>query len=66
MGFKDYLTESKIPADILKELKKAIGKDTLKPETLFKNIKNSSGTDERLAEIFAVDVELVKKIKEIQ
>lgn len=65
MSFREYLDESKIPADILKDLKDAIGADTLSPKTLFNNIKKSTGTNEKLAEIFAVDVNLVKRIKEV-
>ena len=64
-NFREYLTEMKIPSDVLKELKKAIGKDTLNPETLYNNIKNSTGTDKKLAEIFDVSVDLVQRIKEI-
>ena len=52
--------------DSLKDKIKAItDKDPfeLSPETLYKNILNSTGPDEVLAKIFEVSVELVKEIK---
>ena len=35
----------------------------LKPETLYRNICNSTGSDESLAEIFAVPVGVVRAVK---
>lgn len=35
----------------------------LKPESLYNNILHSSGTDEKLSELFAVPVGLVRAIK---
>lgn len=37
----------------------------LNPETLYKNISNSTGTNEKLAELYDVSISLVKKIKSI-
>jgi hypothetical protein len=37
----------------------------LNPESLYQNICRSKGDVNKLAELFEVDVELVKKIKEI-
>lgn len=38
---------------------------TLNPETLYNGIRNSTGTNEKLAEFYDVEVQLVKKIKDI-
>jgi len=51
---------------ILTELEKYTKEDKygLQVETLYRNIANSTGTDEKLAEIFMVPDILVRKIKE--
>lgn len=38
---------------------------TLEPQTVYNGIRNSTGTYEKLAELYDVDVELVKDIKEL-
>ena len=49
--------------EIIDVLKNDLGNDTLKPETLYNNIKNSSGTVFSLATIFAVSEDIVIRIK---
>jgi len=51
---------------ILVELEKYVKDDKygLRAETLYRNIANSMGTDEKLGEIFSVPAILVRKIKE--
>ena len=38
-------------------------KDNQNPENLYKNIKNSTGPDEKLAELFNVPLEVVREIR---
>lgn len=38
---------------------------TLNPETVYNGIRNSTGTNEKLAELYDVDVQLVQDIKEL-
>jgi len=38
---------------------------TLDPETVYNGIRNSTGTNEKLAELYDVDVKLVQDIKEL-
>ena len=49
--------------EIIEVLKNDLGNDTLKPETLYNNIKNSSGNVFSLATIFAVSEDTVIRIK---
>ena len=49
--------------EIIDILKNDLGNDILKPETLYNNIKNSSGTIFSLATIFAVSEDTVIRIK---
>lgn len=49
--------------EIIEVLKNDLGNDILKPETLYNNIKNSSGTIFSLATIFAVSEDTVIRIK---
>lgn len=53
--------------EILKELQDILNKvgDTLKAESLYKNIKNSIGTNKQLADLFEVPEYLIKQIKEL-
>ncbi len=38
---------------------------TLNPQTVYDGIRNSTGTNEKLAEFYDVDVQLVQDIKEL-
>jgi len=38
---------------------------TLNPETVYNGIRNSTGTNEKLSELYDVDVKLVQDIKEL-
>lgn len=49
--------------EIIEVLKNDLCNDKLKPETLYNNIKNSSGTIFSLATIFAVSEDTVIRIK---
>jgi hypothetical protein len=56
----------KIGASIQEWLEEIVREDDygLRAETLYYNILNSTGTDEKLSEIFAVPLRLVQAIKE--
>ena len=48
------------------ELKNKINfliKDNQNPESLYRNIKKLTGTDEKLAELFNVPIEVVREIR---
>lgn len=52
--------------ELKKKLEELIKDDPygLRAETLYRNIMSSTGTDEKLSEIFNVPVEIVKEIKD--
>jgi len=57
-----------ISQDLKNELQKIADTDefgTLNPATIYNGIRNSTGTNEKLAEFYDVPVELVEKIKEL-
>lgn len=57
-----------IPKDLQDRLIAVTATDefgTLNPETIYNGIRNSTGTCEKLAEFYDVDVNLVKDIKEL-
>jgi hypothetical protein len=55
-----------IPEEMKKELEAVAATDefgTLDSETVYKGIRNSTGTDKFLAEAYEVEIDLVKKSK---
>lgn len=58
---------NKIPQHLQTQIEK-IGKSDkfgINPETIYRNIFNSTGPHSKLAEIFEVPLQLVKEIKEL-
>jgi len=60
-------TFDELPQELKSEIIQECGTDMygLKPDTLYRNIANSTGTNESLANIFEVETTLVDEIKKI-
>lgn len=56
---------NKLPEDIKNEFIEAVEGDTLAPESLYKNVINSTGTIGQIANIFELPFELVLKVREL-
>ncbi len=59
---------NQIDGKLKEKIVKIVNKDQygLNPESLYNNIKNSTGTEEKLATLYDIPVEIVKEIKSLQ
>ena len=56
---------NELPKDIQDEFIKAVEDDTLSPESLYRNVVNSTGTTAQIANIFELPFGLVLKVREL-
>ena len=56
---------NELPKDIQDEFIKAVKGDTLSPESLYKNVINSTGTTGQIANIFELPFGLVLKVRDL-
>ena len=56
---------NELPEDIKNEFIEAVKGDTLSPESLYKNVINSTGTTGQIANIFELPFGLVLKVREL-
>lgn len=56
---------NELPRDIQDEFIEAVEDDTLSPESLYKNVINSTGTTGQIANIFELPFGLVLKVRDL-
>lgn len=56
---------NELPEDIKNEFIEAVKGDTLSPESLYKNVINSTGTTGQITNIFELPFGLVLKVREL-